>query len=304
MTERRSSLIIPGHHHDDDHDDHGGLHRDLLATGGTMGRRRALRMAARWGVGVGASLGALSLLGCGGSDSITGTDAGTSTGTSSGTGSTSTTTGAACPTKIPEETAGPYPGDSSNGPNVLNLTGVVRRDIRSSFAGLSGTAPGVPLSIELTLVSAASCAALANYAVYLWHCDRAGSYSLYSAGATSQNWLRGVQAADANGKLSFTSIFPGCYSGRWPHVHFEIYQSLSAATAVRNKIATSQLALPKAACDLVYATSGYESSVRNLSQISLASDMVFSDGAQLQIATVTGDAANGYTAALTVAVAA
>jgi protocatechuate 3,4-dioxygenase beta subunit len=138
--------------------------------------------------------------------------------------------------------------------------------------------------------------------VYLWHCDRAGNYSLYSAGATSQNWLRGVQAADASGKLSFTSIFPGCYAGRWPHVHFEIYQSVGAATAVRNKIATSQLALPKAACDTVYATSGYDASVRNLSQISLAGDNVFSDGASLQIATVSGDVTNGYKASLTVAV--
>jgi protocatechuate 3,4-dioxygenase beta subunit len=138
--------------------------------------------------------------------------------------------------------------------------------------------------------------------VYLWHCDRAGLYSLYSAGATNQNYLRGVQAADATGKLSFTSIFPGCYAGRWPHVHFEVYKSLGAATAVRNKIATSQLALPKSACDLVYATSGYESSVRNLAGISLASDNVFSDGAQLQLATMTGSVSEGFKAALTVAV--
>jgi len=298
----RPPFLLPSNHHDDDHDDHGGLHRDLLATGVSVGRRRALRMAARWGAGLGASLSALTLLGCGASD-VTGVDAstGTSTGTDTSSGAT-TSTGAACPAKIPEETAGPYPGDSSNGPNVLNLTGVVRQDIRSSFAGLSGTATGVPLTIELTLVSASTCAALADYAVYLWHCDRAGLYSLYSAGATSQNYLRGVQAADANGKLSFTSIFPGCYSGRWPHIHFEIYKSLSAATAVRNKIATSQLALSKAASDLVYATSGYEASVRNLANISLATDNVFSDGAQLQIATMTGSVAEGYRAALTVAV--
>jgi protocatechuate 3,4-dioxygenase beta subunit len=93
--------------------------------------------------------------------------------------------------------------------------------------------------------------------VYLWHCDRAGLYSLYSAGATNQNHLRGVQAANANGVVKFTTIFPGCYAGRWPHMHFEVYRSLTAATSVSNKIATSQIALPKAACDLVYATTGY-----------------------------------------------
>src|SRR5262249_22420946 len=145
-------------------------------------------------------------------DATTNSDSSTSGGTATGS----------C-AKIPEETAGPYPGDSSNGPNVLNQTGVVRSDIRSSFAGLSGTAAGIPLTIALTIVSATTCAPLANYAVYLWHCDRAGLYSLYSAGATNQNYLRGVQSADSNGVVNFTSIFPACYAGRWPHIHFEVY---------------------------------------------------------------------------------
>jgi len=255
-----------------------------------MDRRNALRYATRLGMG----LGALQLLGC---SSTSATD------TTLGTDPTGGTTSGSC-SKIPEETAGPYPGDASNGPNVLNQTGVVRTDIRSSFAGLSGTATGVPLTIELSIVSAASCAALANYAVYLWHCDQAGRYSLYSSGATNQNYLRGVQAADANGKVTFTSIFPACYSGRWPHIHFEVYRSLAAATSVSNKIATSQMALPKAACDLVYATSGYSASVTNLSQVSLATDNVFSDGSSLELATVTGSVAVGLTATLTVAVSA
>ena len=69
-----------------------------------------------------------------------------------------------------------------------------------------------------------------------------------------------------------------------------------------NKVATSQIALPKASCDEVYATAGYEQSVRNLSQVSLASDNVFSDGASLELATMTGSVGGGYTAALTVAV--
>lgn len=274
-------------HHDDHHDDFGGLHRDLLQTGITMDRRRALRYATRLGFG----LGALQLLGCSSTDS-----------TGGGTIDTGGGTGNSSCTKINEETAGPYPGDSSNGPNVLNQTGVVRTDIRSSFASLSGTASGVPLNIELSIVAASTCAPLANYAVYLWHCDALGRYSLYSSGATTQNYLRGVQAADSTGKVTFTSIFPGCYSGRWPHIHFEVYRSLSAATSVGNKIATSQLALPKAACDLVYAVSGYTGSSTNLSQTSLATDNVFSDGSALELATVAGSVAAGLTATLTVAV--
>ena len=111
-----------------------------------------------------------------------------------------------------------------------------------------------------------------------------------------------MQAADSSGQVTFTSIFPGCYAGRWPHIHFEVYPSLSAATNVANKIATSQIALPKAASDLVYATAGYETSVTNLSRITLATENVFSDGSALELATMSGSIASGLTASLTVAV--
>lgn len=269
--------------HHDDHDDFGGLHRDLLSTGGAMDRRHVLRLAA-----LGAGIGALQLLGCKAAETTGATD-----NNSSGSGVCS---------KAPEETAGPYPGDGSNGANVLNLTGVVRNDIRTSFAGLSGTAAGVAMNLALTIVSASTCSPLANRAVYVWHCDRAGLYSLYSNGVTNQNYLRGVQQTDANGRVTFTSIFPACYAGRWPHIHLEVYPSLGGATNVANKIATSQIALPKATCDLVYVTSGYSQSIANLSQISLATDNVFSDGASLEIATMTGTIDTGLTASLTVAV--
>jgi len=273
------------HDHDEpDHDDHGGLHRDLIATGQSMDRRHLLRLAGRFGLG----LGMMQLLGCAaGATGADGTDAGSAD---------------ACSARIPEETEGPYPSDGSNGPDVLSLTGVVRQDIRSSFGGLSGTATGVPLGIDLTIVSASTCDPLEGYAVYVWHCDALGRYSLYSSGATNQNYLRGVQAADAGGKLSFQSIYPGCYAGRWPHIHFEVYRDLEAATSVSNKIATSQIALPKATNDLVYARDGYTGSASNASRITLASDMVFSDGAQLELATMTGNVTDGITASLTVAV--
>ena len=274
----------------DDHDDFGGLQRDLLATGAAMDRRGLLRLAAK----LGGAMGALQLFGCG-AESPT-APASTQTPTTPGT----PTTGACSP--IPGETAGPFPGDGSNGPNVLGLTGVERSDIRSSFAGLSGTADGVPLTIVLTIVSASTCAPLAGRAVYLWECDRQGRYSLYNAGVTNQNYLRGVQQADANGTLSFTAIYPGCYAGRWPHIHFEVYPTLTAATNVANKVATSQIALPKTTSDLVYATAGYEASVGNLSRVTLASDNVFSDGAALELPTVTGSVAAGFTATLTVAI--
>ncbi len=211
---------------------------------------------------------------------------------------------AACTTAAPSETAGPYPGDGSNGPNVLVESGVVRSDIRSSFGSYAGTAEGVPVTIELTLQDITkNCAAGAGMAVYIWHCDRAGNYSLYSRDAADQNYLRGVQVADQDGRLSFTSIFPACYPGRWPHIHFEVFDSLESAVAGETARLTSQIALPEQACTAVYGyDTGYATSVQNMSQVTLNSDGVFGDGWDAELATVTGDSASGMTIALTIGV--
>jgi len=227
-----------------------------------------------------------------------------------GTNSSSTpTTGASSPTSsggspsgpIPEETAGPFPGDGSNGANALAQAGVVRKDIRSSFGSASGTADGVPTTIRFTLTDSTG-APMKDAAVYVWHCDREGRYSMYSDGATDQNYLRGVQPADSGGVVTFTSIYPACYSGRWPHVHFEVYPSVADATASRNVLATSQIALTEDVSDTVYATPGYDQSRTNMSQVSLATDMVFSDGADLETPTVTGSVEQGYVVSLPVRV--
>ena len=209
---------------------------------------------------------------------------------------------------IPEETGGPYPADGTNTHdgsiiNVLNQSGVVRSDIRASFNGATGVAAGVPLTIELQLINASGgCASLAGYAVYLWHCDRDGLYSLYSSGVTAQSYLRGVQETDGTGKLRFTTIFPGCYAGRMPHVHLEVYPSLAEAASAANRLKTSQFTFPMATLNEAYAASGYTASVRNLAQISYATDNVFGDGTSLQMAAVTGNATDGYLATLTIAV--
>jgi len=197
--------------------------------------------------------------------------------------------------EIPEETSGPYPGDGSNGANVLTESGIVRSDITSSFGSSTTKAEGIPLSITMTINDFANNKSpLAGGAVYLWHCDREGRYSLYSHGVTNENYLRGVQETDDRGQVRFTTIFPACYSGRWPHIHFEVYPSLANATNSANKIATSQMALPEAAAKAAYETSGYQQSVSNLSRVSLQSDNVFSDGYDLQMPTLTGDPASGY----------
>ena len=253
----------------------------------------------------GVSLATL-LAACGSDSKSTGTTttSGQADTTSTGAqaGSTTTASNNECAT-IPQETAGPFPGDGSNGPNVLNLDGVVRHDIRTSFAELSGTAKGIELKIELTITDAQNgCTPLAGAAVYIWHTDAPGGYSLYSDGLADQNYLRGVQVADTSGKLSFVSIFPGCYDGRWPHIHFQIYPDVATATSGGQPRSTSQLAFPKATCDEAYKDPRYQGSPANLARVSLESDMVFNDdGAAHQLATMSGTAADGYTAKLTIA---
>ncbi len=187
---------------------------------------------------------------------------------------------------------------------MLAESGVVRSDIRSSFGSSSTVAEGVPATVNLTLLDTTSgCSPLAGAAVYLWHCDREGRYSMYSEGVEGENYLRGVQESDADGVVTFQTIFPAAYSGRWPHIHFEVYESLDAATSGGTLNATSQVALPEDTCAAVYATEGYEQSVENLAQTSLATDNVFSDdGGVSQLATVTGDATSGYTIDLSVSV--
>lgn len=280
------------------HHDH-GLGHDLNTLGRQLAERRS---ALRWlTAGACAAVAPLSLMACGG-----GLD-------DEETGTVSDLYGGSC-TTIPRETAGPYPADGTTASNqrlnVLALSGIVRNDIRDSIGGASGTALGVPLTVTLSLVStAAACASLEGYAVYLWHCTRDGGYSMYSGGHTGENYLRGVQVSDANGQVTFSTIFPGCYSGRWPHIHFEIYPSLTAAldsSAVGDHLTVSQLALPAAVCNQVYgAAAGYSASVNNFANISLASDNVFgNDSAAVQLASVSGSVSGGFAASLEVGVAA
>jgi protocatechuate 3,4-dioxygenase beta subunit len=252
-------------------------------------------------LGLFGGVGAAALLAACGGSTTSGRDAapdGTAAGSTTAAASESGDLG-----EVPEETGGPYPGDGSNGPNVLDDSGIVRADIRSSFGASTTTAEGVPLTIKLTVRDAASGDVREGAGVYLWHCDREGRYSLYSEGVTGENYLRGAQEVDEAGTVTFRSIFPACYMGRWPHIHFEVYASLSDATSSGPIVKTSQIALPKEACQAVYATSGYEQSVANLAQVSLSGDNVFGDdGGIHQLATISGDAAGGYMAALTIGV--
>jgi protocatechuate 3,4-dioxygenase beta subunit len=256
-------------------------------------RRNVLRLLG--GAGLVTIVGA-----CGSSGG--GEAASSTTSTTADTSTTSTTAAStATVTAIPAETGGPYPGDGSNGPNILEEPDVVRSDITKSIGDDSGTASGVPLTITLKVLDLAKSAApLAGAAIYLWHADSNGEYSMYSL--PTENYLRGVQETASDGTLTFQSIFPGCDDGRWPHIHFTVYESLAAATGGGKKLRTSQIALPEDVCEAVYASSGYSQSTSNLSRVSLESDNVFRDGWSAELATVTGSVAKGYTATLNVGI--
>ncbi len=189
----------------------------------------------------------------------------------------------------PTETAGPFPTKS---PSSLVTT-----DIRSDRTG-------VPLAIKITINNKnTACAALAGAIVDIWHCDKDGYYSEYggtgmqSANFTSVHFLRGRQTTDANGLVQFTSVFPGWYSGRAPHIHVHIYDASGRSLLV------TQIAFPTDVCDTVYttATSFY---TRGKQDTSNARDNVFADSLASELSTITGSISGGYTLTHLITVAA
>jgi len=206
----------------------------------------------------------------------------------------------------PTEIRGPFPADGTRASgqrlNVLTIEGVVRRDIRPCFAGMEGRAEGVPLELELQIVGG-DCRALPGRAVYLWQNDAAGDYSLYNR--TEVNYLRGLQAADERGRARFTSIVPGCYGGRFPHCHFEVFESTEAAMRGDAPLLVSQLAFPAAECREIYRDDArYGDSTANLDRLPIERDFIFSDsdaeGRARQTVAMRGDPASGYSGTATV----
>ena len=213
----------------------------------------------------------------------------------------------------PAETEGPFPGDGSNDAhgtlsNVLKSSGIVRRDMRTNIGKTAIAADGQAFDLEITLVNARqACAPLAGHAIYLWHCDALGRYSIYDLPNVS--YLRAVGVTNSVGKAAFTTIFPGCYPGRYPHIHFEVYMSLERATSYKNRLLTSQMAMPADACRAIYAASKrYGASAANFTSVSVDRDDVFADSTPRQIAAqtpmVTGDASGAFKGVLTIGITA
>lgn len=256
-------------------------------------RRRLLSV-----MGIGA--GTVALAACGadttGSGSTGSTSSASSSGSATGAASSSSTG------EIPEETNGPYPADGTQDLNILEQSGIERQDIRSSLDG-GTTAEGVALTMAFVVTDMAQGKPFEGAAVYAWQCDAKGQYSMYTQGVENETFLRGVQIADADGKVSFTTIVPGCYTGRWPHIHFEVYPDKASATDVGNVIATSQVAFPIEMLTPIFERSEYAGSTQNLTAIgSVDKDMIFADSIDLQTPTLTGDIDAGYSATLAVKV--
>jgi protocatechuate 3,4-dioxygenase beta subunit len=308
---------------DDREHAHGhGLAEDLGAIGRELfARRRALAFLASAGT-------TAALAACGGDDSgsassssgsaTTTSSSSTSSSSTSSSSTSSTSGGTSSSTCIadPTETNGPYPADGTNTAsgatsNVLTTSGIVRSDIRSSFIGSTTTATGVALELTLQLVDVNNgCAAISGAAVYVWHCDAYGRYSLYSSGVTTESYLRGVQVTDAEGKVTFTTIYPACYSGRWPHIHFAVFTGgLTSASTGRTASLISQLAMPAATNTAVFTGDAtYTASIANYNAISLSSDNVFGDNTSAQMAqmtpTITGSTSAGYSGSALIGIAA
>jgi protocatechuate 3,4-dioxygenase beta subunit len=211
---------------------------------------------------------------------------------------------------FPWETAGPYPGNGTvRAPgvasNVLGLDGIVRADIRASFIGSDRVAAGVPLDLNLTLVDATGCRPLANHDVYLWQCDAAGLYSLYTA--PQESYLRGLQRTDARGIVQFRTIVPGCYDVRYPHIHVQAFPA--GATTGRAALLTSQLVIPADMARATYADArAYPGSAGAFERFPIERDAVFRDNSKAQLAAMTlaatGNPSKGYVARATVAIGA
>jgi protocatechuate 3,4-dioxygenase beta subunit len=233
-------------------------------------------------------LGSLGVLGtlaaCSGSDNRS-----SSGSTSTSSASSTSTTGAAdvttC-TAVPEETQGPY---------VLDL-GDDERMIRSD---ITEGRPGVALELTMTLVDVArGCAPLAGARVDLWHCDKDGVYSGFDQpglDTEGETFMRGIQVSDANGVVRFTTIYPGWYEGRVTHIHFQVFVDGEV-------VSTSQLAFPDDVTAAVYESSLYAGHGQNTGVPTTAADMVFADGADAQLLTMTGNVDDGYDATITVGI--
>lgn len=182
------------------------------------------------------------------------------------------------------ETAGPFP--------TINPSSLVQSNI-------VGDRTGIPLTINITINNKnGNCAAYEGALVDIWHCDKDGNYSEYGGTGmqptnyTNYHFLRGRQTTAADGSVSFTSIFPGWYTGRATHIHVHIY------TAGGTSLLVTQIAFPEGTNSAVATVNastanGYTKGMTGYTYN--ASDNVFNNGISTEMSSITGSIAEGYT---------
>ena len=186
----------------------------------------------------------------------------------------------------PRETRGPFP--------TKTPSQMVQANIKSDRSGIA-------LLINLIILNKNNnCRPLGGALVDVWHCDKDGNYSEYGNNPMQRNdltgahFLRGRQTSDENGKVSFLSVYPGWYHGRAPHIHFEVFDKSGTSLLV------SQVAFPEDISNKVYSSILYAN--RGKADTDNNSDNIFADSLSEQVATVTGNLADGFTMTKTIVV--
>ncbi|HZN14021.1 MAG TPA: intradiol ring-cleavage dioxygenase [Acidimicrobiales bacterium] len=195
---------------------------------------------------------------------------------SNGSSSSATTVAGAAPSCVlaPEMTEGPY-----------YISGeAVRGDITEGK-------PGVPLQLNLTVVDASTCRPIPDAVVEIWHADASGDYSGFGNGASSRTFLRGAQNANADGLVTFKTIYPGWYQGRATHIHLK--------ARVNGTTHTTQLFFNEADNNAVYSQSAYagHQGTRTMN----SQDGIYSGGGSKTIVPLTASGA-GYAGSLSLGV--
>jgi uncharacterized protein (TIGR03437 family) len=200
-----------------------------------------------------------------------------------------------CVAATPTVTEGPYWVDEK----------LFRSDIRTDpTTGVARS--GIPLTLGITVqnLSSGSCAPLVGAYVDIWHCDAKGIYSdesTYNPGGgtgsvntSGQKFLRGYQITDAGGQVTFTTIYPGWYSGRTIHIHFRV-RTYSGATVLGNFV--SQIFFDDATNNTVLTQTAYSRTTAR--DTTNTNDMVYRVANQERmLATASGDVTSGYTASI------